>query len=137
MSDTLLQKKASIARCIQQAQKYYAVSSEEPFADDHLKRDAIVVNLQRACEQCIDLANHAIRLRKLGLPANSAECFTLLRKAKVIDAGLEKRLIGMVGFRNVIVHEYQDIDYKLVEQVVNTHSNDLLEFADILTTPSK
>ena len=80
MFDILLQKKASIERCIKQARDYYAVPSEKPLGKDFLKQDAIVINLQRACEQCIDMANHAIRLKKLGLPADSADSFTLLKK---------------------------------------------------------
>ena len=137
MFDILLQKKASIERCIKQARDYYAMPSEKPLGEDFLKQDAIVINLQRACEQCIDMANHAIRLKKLGLPADSADSFTLLKKADVIDAELEKKLTGMVGFRNIVVHQYQDIDYKLVEEIIKKHADDLIEFAAILVALPK
>ena len=132
MSDILLQKKVSIERCIKQARDYYAIPSEKPFADDFYKQDAIVANLQRACEQCIDMANHVVRLKKLGLPPSSAESFTLLRQAGIIDAKLEKKLIGMVGFRNIVVHQYRDIDCQQVEAVVKNYADDLIEFAGIL-----
>lgn len=132
MSDILLQKKASIEQCIKQARDYYATPSDKPFAEDFFKQDAIVINLQRACERCIDMANHAIRLRKLGLPATSTESFTQLRKAGIIDTEREKKLIGMIGFRNTVVHQYRDIDYGLIEEIVTQHVDDLIEFADIL-----
>ncbi len=132
MSDILWQKKASIERRIKQARDYYAIPSEKPFTDDFYKQDAVVVNLQRACEQCIDMANHVIRLKKLGLPSESAESFTLLWKADIIDAELEEKLKGMVGFRNITVHQYREIDYTLVEKVLKKDADDLIEFAGIL-----
>ncbi len=137
MSDILLQKKAGVERCIKQARDYYNMPSEKPFAEDAFKQDAIVINLQRACEQCIDMANHMIRTKKLGLPADSAESFSLLRKAGVIDTDLEKKLAGMVGFRNIVVHQYQDIDYQKVQAVVTQHADDLIQFACILVSLQK
>jgi uncharacterized protein YutE (UPF0331/DUF86 family) len=68
MNDVVLNKKENIERSIKRARNYYQNSAEVPFEEDYLKQDAIALNLQRACEQCIDLANHTIRLRKLGLP---------------------------------------------------------------------
>ena len=137
MSDVLLQKKASIERCIKQAREYYALPSQKPFADDFYKQDAVVMNLQRACEQCIDMANHVIRLKKLGLPATSAESFAMLHQAGVIDAVLAEKLIGMVGFRNVVTHQYQDIDCQQIEEVVKKHADDLIAYAGILAALPK
>jgi len=132
MSDVLEKKRASVERCIQKARDYYAMPSDKPFDKDYIKQDAVVINLQRACEQSIDMANHAIRLNKLGLPADSGESFALLREAGIIDRDLEKKLIGMVGFRNIVVHQYQKIDYELVKEVLEQHADDLLEFARTL-----
>ncbi len=132
MSDILLQKKASMERCIKQARDYYARPSETPFSKDYLRQDAVIANLHRACEQCIDMANHVIRLKKLGLPAASTESFTLLRKADIIDDELERKLKGMVGFRNIVVHQYRDIDITIVVEVVEKEADDLIEFAGIL-----
>ena len=134
MSDTLLQKKANIERCIKQARDYYAIASEKSFSEYFLRQDAIVANLHRACEQCIDMANHLIRVKKLGLPAETADSFRLLGKAGIIDAELEKKLTGMVGFRNIVIHEYQKINYHLVEGVVKKHAADLIAFAGIVVT---
>ena len=137
MSDILMQKKASIERCIKQARDYYAIASEKPFSEDFLRQDAIVANLHRACEQCIDMANHLIRVKKLGLPAETADSFRLLGKAGIIGAELEKKLTGMVGFRNIVIHEYQKINYRLVEDVVKKHADDLIAFAGILLALSQ
>ena len=107
MNEATLAKKRSIERCIKQVRTYYAHKDESvAFADNHMAQDAIATNLQRACEQCIDLANLTIKLKQLGLPKESADSFQLLRDAKLIPEQMAQHLKNMVGFRNVLVHQY-------------------------------
>jgi uncharacterized protein YutE (UPF0331/DUF86 family) len=128
----VLNKKESVERCISQIKTYYALPSEVEFEEDYMKQDAISINLQRACEQCIDLANHTIKTLKLGLPKESRESFRLLATAKVIPHELAGRLEGMVGFRNVLVHEYQRMDIGLMIKVIEQHLDDLVEFTNCI-----
>jgi uncharacterized protein YutE (UPF0331/DUF86 family) len=128
MMDVILNKKESIERCVQQIRLYYAMPSGLPFEKDHLKQDAIAANLQRAAEQMIDLANHVIRKGKLGLPKESKECFEILARAKVIPQELADKLKGMVGFRNIMVHQYQEMDIKIMVDVIEHHLDDLVVF---------
>ena len=132
MSDLLITKQQSVELSIRRARDTWGKESDLPFEKDYDKQDIIILNLQRACEQTLDIANHMIRMKKLGWPRDTADSFTLLKKADIISAELEKKLIGMVGFRNIIVHEYQEIDYKVVEQVVKKQADDLIEFASII-----
>ncbi len=130
MNDIVLNKKESIERCIKQIRAYYALQSEIAFEKDQMKQDAIAVNLQRACEQAIDLANHTIKVRKLGLPKESKESFRLLAQNNIIPDGLADKLEKMIGFRNTLVHEYQKLDIKLMIDVIENHLDDLLNFTD-------
>jgi uncharacterized protein YutE (UPF0331/DUF86 family) len=82
--DIILSKKASLERCIMQVRVYY-------------RQDAIAINLQRAMELAIDIANHHIKENQLGLPKESRESFALLERAGIISADLSKKLQGMVG----------------------------------------
>ena len=132
MIDLLITKQQSIELCIRRARDTWKKESKLPFEKDYDKQDIIILNLQRACGQVLDMANYMIRTEKLGWPKDSAESFTLLGKANIISTELEKKLIGMVGFRNVIVHEYQEINYKVVEQVIKTQADGLIEFASIM-----
>jgi uncharacterized protein YutE (UPF0331/DUF86 family) len=130
MMDVILNKKESIERCVRQIRLYYAMPSELPFEKDHLKQDAIAANLQRAAEQAIDLANHVIRKGKLGLPKESKESFEILAKSKVISQELADRLKGMVGFRNIMVHQYQEVDIKIMVDVIEHRLDDLIAFTN-------
>ncbi len=89
------------------------------------------MNLQRASELVIDIANHLIKIKKLGLPQESKDSFTLLKRAGIIDSQMMKNLQGMVGFRNILVHEYKDLDLNIMVRVIENHLKDLLDFANI------
>ena len=65
---------------------------------------------------------------RLGEPETNRELFDLLVKAGRIPATLAATLRDMAGFRNVIVHGYQDVDLAVVEDVLRHHLDDLLAF---------
>jgi uncharacterized protein YutE (UPF0331/DUF86 family) len=132
--DVALNKKESIERCIRQARTYYGTPSDRPFDQDFMKQDAIAANLQRAAEQTIDLANHAIRKGKLGLPKDSRDSFDILASAGVIDTASAGRLKAMVSFRNVLVHDYRKLDLGIMKDVIENRLDDLIRFTnDVLT----
>ena len=101
-----------------------------PFEEDYLRQDAIGFQILRACEQCIDLANRIIRTRKFGLPKESRDSFRLLATNQIIPQNLAARLEGIIGFHNVLVHEYQRLDIKLMIDVLENRLDDLLLFVD-------
>ena len=81
MNEIILNKKVSIERCIRQIKTYYALDSGSaglPFSTDYLRQDAIAMNLQRACELTIDIANYLIKSKKLGLPQDTRDSLTLI-----------------------------------------------------------
>lgn len=94
--------------------------------------DMIVLNLQRACEAVLDLAMYVVSTRKLGLPQNKREAFVLLEESKIIDSEMSKKMQGMVGFRNIAVHDYKEIDEDILKDVIENHLTDLLDFARII-----
>ena len=130
IDDVVLNKKESVERCIAQIRAYYAEPSEKAFADDQLRQDAIAINLQRAVEQCLDLANHAVRVLKLGIPKKSSDVFSMLADRGVIDRPLEKKLVSMVGFRNVLVHEYQKLEISIMIDVIENRLDDMIAFTN-------
>jgi uncharacterized protein YutE (UPF0331/DUF86 family) len=130
MNDVILNKKESIERCMKQVRLYYGKPSDVAFEEDYLRQDAIALNLQRAAEQVIDLANHVIKQKKLGLPKESRESFEILADAGVIPRDLAEKLKGMVGFRNILVHQYEDLDIEIMKDVIEHHLGDLIDFTN-------
>jgi len=131
MSDVLENKVQSIHRCIERAREEYLLAGGN-FAHDYSHQDSAILNITRACEMSIDLANHVIKREKLGFPTSSAESFDLLTRKGIIAPALEEKLKNMVGFRNTAIHEYQKIKIEIVEAIIKTGLDDLVVFTDCL-----
>ncbi|WP_349290140.1 type VII toxin-antitoxin system HepT family RNase toxin [Thermoanaerobacterium thermosaccharolyticum] len=69
---------------------------------------------------------------KLYIPQNSRDAYELLCKNGIIDDALEKKLKSMVGFRNIAVHNYQLIDLKVVQDLIENGLSDLIVFSRII-----
>ena len=126
----ILNKFETIEKCINRINEEY--NADEKNLDDYRKTDMIILNLQRACEAVIDLAMYVVSNRKLGLPQNKREAFKLLEENKIISKEMCKNLIGMVGFRNIAVHDYKEIDSEILKDVIENHLTDLIEFSRII-----
>jgi uncharacterized protein YutE (UPF0331/DUF86 family) len=129
IDDVVINKVQSIQRCVARAREEYQRAGDA-FRTDYTAQDAAVLNVTRACEQAIDLANHVVKVYKLGIPISSGESFKLLARQNVIAAGLAQRMQRMVGFRNIAVHLYQELDLDVVEKVITSGLDDVLSYAD-------
>jgi len=127
----ILAKTAIVGRCLQRIADRYP-GREQDLETDLDLQDIVMLNLQRACEATIDMANRALTL--LGQPpaADSRDAFFQLNRLRVIDGELAGRLYGMVGFRNRLVHQYQEIDLDRVRAMLANNLNDLTDFGAIM-----
>src|SRR3990167_6964918 len=75
--DVLLNKAAAIERSVRRAQEEYGADEANLLANQ-TRQDAIILNLQRACESSIDAAMHLVRVHRLGIPQETREAFDLL-----------------------------------------------------------
>ncbi len=123
----LLNKYESIEKCIKRINEEYENNKENLY--DYRRMDCIVLNLQRACEITIDIAMYIISTKKIGLPQTKKEAFDILEKNNIISKELSKNLKAMVGFRNIAIHEYKQIDEEILQDVIENHLNDLINFA--------
>jgi uncharacterized protein YutE (UPF0331/DUF86 family) len=135
MNDVVTNKAASIQRCVKRAREELAAA--EDFDSDYTRQDAAILNVTRACEQTIDLANYVVRTKKLGVPTDSGESFDLLAAERIVDRALADKLKRMTGFRNTVVHQYQEIDLSIVRSVIDSGLNDLLAFVDLVIEAEK
>ncbi len=126
----ILNKFETIEKCINRINEEYEGDSEN--LKDYRKMDMIILNLQRACEAVLDLAIYIVSTRKLGLPQNKRQAFVLLEENKIIDESMSRNMQGMVGFRNIAVHDYKEIDEDILKDVIENHLTDLLDFARVI-----
>jgi uncharacterized protein YutE (UPF0331/DUF86 family) len=131
MNDIVINKIQSIQRCITRARAEYNADPDN-FATNYTRQDAAVMNVLRACEPSIDLANHLIKTHKMGVPTSSSASFALLAEQGVIDNDLRQKLTSMVHFRNTIIHQYQKMDMAIVQAVIETGMDDLIRLGDAI-----
>ncbi len=127
--DVLLNKSATVERCLRRIQDEVG-DDVRVLRDDLTRQDAVVLNLQRACQASIDLALHLVRARGLGVPQQSRDAFALLVEAGWLDPALAKRMQRMVGFRNVAVHDYRALNLDVVEALIEHHLGDFTAFTE-------
>lgn len=132
LDDVELNKCAIIERCLSRVETVYA-NDPINLTADLTHQDSIILNLQRACEAAIDLAMHRVRIGGLGIPQDSRDAFELLCRSGSIDTRLATALKAMVGFRNVAVHDYQELNLEIVRAIIETRLADLRTFARVVS----
>lgn len=125
----LLHKAKVIERCVDRARQEYK-ASEGNFSNDLTRQDAAVLNLQRACESALDMAQRIISVQRWGIAETFKDLFAILQRKNILEASMEATLINMVGFRNLAVHDYEELNYDIVEANIAKDCNDLLLFSE-------
>jgi len=92
------------------------IKSEMEFLDDFHFHGLVERYLQLSCQVVIDTLNLLIIEKDLAKPESGQEIVSFLFKKSIISQDLFSRLEGVVGFRNILVHEYGRINHKRVYQ---------------------
>ncbi|MBU3916666.1 DUF86 domain-containing protein, partial [bacterium] len=92
-------------------------------------QDIIVLNLQRSVQISVDIASHIISQLNRKTPLTMADTFTELHEARIISKQIAERMIKSVSFRNISVHQYQDIEWNIVYSIITSNLGDFKEFA--------
>jgi len=105
--------------------------SNIPLAEFKVNADAqdiVIHNLQLAIQGAIDIASHIVSDEGWQVPNALAGLYDILDEHKVIDKKMAGVMKQMVGFRNIIVHEYEDIDLDKVHQILTSRLGDFNDF---------
>lgn len=86
--------------------------------------------LLMAVQATLDAASHIVASERLGEPNANRQLFELLAEAGWLEASLAERLIQMAGFRNILVHEYAEVDLAIVRDVAENRVEDLVQFIE-------
>jgi len=81
---------------------------------------------------CVDLGAHLITDLDVSPPDTMGQTFDALAHAGVIPEPLAQQLKKAVGFRNIAVHHYEEIDWAIVHGIALNHLSDFSEFAKII-----
>jgi uncharacterized protein YutE (UPF0331/DUF86 family) len=127
--DLVAAKLTSLERCLQRVEDRCPATREELAADDDLQ-DIVSVNLERAVQLCVDVANHIAATAGQPAPATMGQAFDSLATMDLIPEALAGRLCRAVGFRNIAVHQYDRLDWAIVFAIATEHLGDFRAFRD-------
>ena len=124
----IMAKMANIKKNLDRLKEKQGLSNEEFRANQDVQ-DIVLLNLQTAIQGCIDIASHIISDNDWGVPGSLAGLFDILAEKKVISQDIKKIMRQMSGFRNLIVHEYAELD---TDKVYSMFTNRLSDFNNFL-----
>ncbi len=125
--DLVLRKLADLDQYVSQVSEYRDIAVEQ-YRKDWKTQRIIERTLQLAIEVCVDVANRVIADRGFRIPPTYAEAFEVLAEAGLLDAALRDAMSRMSQFRNVIVHQYTEIDAAIVVRILREHLGDFARF---------
>lgn len=125
--EVIAQKLDSLVRCIERLKAKQSKSAS--LETDVDLQDIVILNLERVVQLCVDIAMVIISKRALSpVPATMSQSFEVLKNNKIVDDKLCTRLQKAVGFRNLCVHEYDKINWKIVRVILDKHLEDFILF---------
>lgn len=130
MDEILINKQTTINRCLKRINEDF----QDDFESNFTKQDAVILNIERACQAAIDMGNRVIRIKKLGLPQSNRDTFVKLEINGIISQELSRKMQAMAGFRNLAVHDYGSMNIAVVIDIIESRIKDLPIFASLIVT---
>lgn len=131
--DILTRRLKKIEDSYKKLLKYQNLTLEQ-FLQDDIAQDLVEYNLFICINLMTDITNHLVTDLNLGEIDFLRDGFRLLSQHKYISQQEEEKFIKMVGFRNIIAHEYLIIDKKLVYSILKNHVKDIKMFMGIIVS---
>ena len=126
--EIILAKFESLEKCVRRIEAQN-VSDARELEENLDKQEVIILNLQRAVQICVDIGNHVLLDFPSATPATMSETFRKMRENNLIADKTCENLSKAVGFRNIAIHQYEDVDCKIIFSIVKKHLCDFREFA--------
>lgn len=97
-------------------------SSENP--DQWRERDLLAIQraLQIFIETFIGFARYIVQQKYQLSVSQSREALNILRQQESLTFTQHQQLLKMIGFRNVLVHDYLDIDENIIRSIIKNES---------------
>ncbi len=127
------QKLESLRKCIARVETK-TPSSESILDDDIDLQDIISVNLERAVQQCVDIGTYIISSSEEDVPDTMGGTFDFLSEMEVLTKHTAEVMKKAVGFRNIAVHNYENINWAIVFSICTKQLGDFKKFAREIST---
>lgn len=104
--------------------KEYSDIKLQEYKEDKMTQRYLERTLHLAVESILDIGSHIISDERLGSPDNNSDIIKILARNDIIEEN-EDEYIKMAKFRNVIVHDYAEIDPEIVVNILKNNISDM------------
>lgn len=118
----------SLRRCLERVRRW-CPDEAEALTVDVDAQDIVSLNLTRAVQLCVDIGAQVLAHSGAAAPQTMAQTFAQLSQEGIIAPELAERMRRAVGFRNIAIHEYDEIDWQIVHAIATRHLTDFEDFA--------
>ncbi len=87
--------------------------------------------LHLSLEALQDMGNHIIADLELGVVDRSRDIPEIFENQRWIDETMKDTWIRMIGFRNILVHDYLEVDRRIVYEILQNRLDDLKQIRDV------
>ena len=122
------QKIESLRKCLLRVEQRCPDSLEDLLSDVDAQ-DVLVLNLSRAVQLCVDISLHILSGREQPVPETMGQAFTALAAENIISNDLSEKMRKAVGFRNIAIHNYEEINGAIVYAIAKEKRIDFKQFA--------
>jgi len=119
----ILRKLSELDQYFRQIQEFRQITAAQYSTDWKIQR-IIERTLQMMIETCVDIAGHIIADKGYRVARTYADTFRVLHEEKVIDRKLLNALEKMARFRNLLVHQYDNLDAQIVVGILKKDLED-------------
>jgi uncharacterized protein YutE (UPF0331/DUF86 family) len=134
VDSALVLRKISELEIYQKQMKEFSDIALEAYKANWKTQRIVERTLQMMIETCVDIANHIVSDRGMRSPTSYADTFKVLFENNVIDSGLLIIMGKMAKFRNVVVHQYEEVDSEIVIIILKKHLGVFDRFKDAVLT---
>jgi uncharacterized protein YutE (UPF0331/DUF86 family) len=99
----------------------------EEFASDFRNIDSALHRFQTSIQALVDIGGYIIASLGLRTPGTSGDVIDILVAHNLLRKEQRDRYISMIQFRNRIVHFYNDMDVKILYQILQEELVDIRE----------
>jgi uncharacterized protein YutE (UPF0331/DUF86 family) len=95
------------------------------FLNDPVAQDIVEYNLFQSVNHLIDMVQHIVVDEGYGFPDSAYEAAEMLRKKGILKEAEVEVFKKMIGFRNVVGHDYISINKRTVHTILTRGQKDL------------
>lgn len=127
----VLRKLSAVGEYLEQIREFSDITLDNYRSNWRTQR-IVERTLQMMIETCADIANHIISDRNMRIPTSYSDTFKVLLENNAIDKELFSVMEKMAKFRNIVVHQYEEVDAEIVIIILRKHLDDFVRFREAI-----